>query len=115
MEESEEKPPPVAWAQSAVSLGDGSVPSWPWPFQWSSLRALSYVSPRAGAAQWSGMAESGEDAGKVQEGTQRVFPGAGAAWEQEEDSSKSWKGENGGGIGGEPHTSQELCLPAAGP
>lgn len=68
MEESEEKPPPVARAQSAVSLGDRSVPSWPWPFQWSSLRALAYVLPRAGAAQWSRMAESGEDVGRCRRG-----------------------------------------------
>lgn len=68
MEESEEKPPPMARAQSAVSLGDGSVPSWPWPFQWSSLRALSYISPRAGAGQWSRMAESGENIGRCRRG-----------------------------------------------
>ena len=68
MEESEEKPPPAARAQSAASLGDRFVPSWPWPFQWSLLQALSYVSPRAGAAQRSRMAESGEDAGRSRRG-----------------------------------------------
>lgn len=53
--------------------------------------------------------------GKMQEGTQRVFPGAGADSEQEEDSSKSWKGENGGGGRGDARTSQELSLLTARP
>lgn len=50
---------------------------------------------------------------KVQEGTQRAFPRARAALEQEEASSKSWKVENRGG-GNDSRTSQELSLPTVG-
>jgi len=52
-----------------------------------------------------------EDAGQCRRGHKGFSQEPG----QEEDSSKSWTGENGGGGGGDPYTSQELSLPTARP
>lgn len=98
------KASPCSSGLTALSPWGWMHPQLAWMFQWSSLWAL--VSPRAGAAQWSRMAASGEDAGRCRRRHKQL-----SSLEQEEDNSKSWKRKNGEeGRGGYPHTSQELSL-----